>query len=80
MTNAAVCVSYDGPHWMVEYEGRARSYHHTRDAAVYAGRALAAQMQAQLVINGTDGTVGQLTSYGSDRGDVARGATPRVNL
>jgi hypothetical protein len=51
MEKASVTVSSEGKHWKVEAEGVPCSHHFTKDAAKYAGLALARQMGAELVVN-----------------------------
>jgi len=57
MASTQVHVVYSDPDWKVEHEGLAHSYHFTKDAATCAGRALAQQVGAELVVHGIDGSI-----------------------
>jgi len=57
MASRQVHVVYCGSDWKVEYEGRACSYHFTKDTAICAGRSLAQQVGAELIVYAVDGSI-----------------------
>lgn len=53
--------------WKNSSAGETLSRHHTKDAAVDAGRQNARQEKAEHIIHKRDGTIGEKNSYGSDK-------------
>ena len=65
VTFSTVSVDYHNPHWRVRVPGESvdRSHHRTGEAAIVAGRALARQWQAELVVHDHGGRIVERTSY-----------------
>lgn len=57
----------NGLGWKNLSGGQTLSRHHTKDAAVEAGRQTARQQSAEHIIHKRDGTIGQKNSYGPDK-------------
>jgi len=63
----SVHVIYNDPSWRVEHEGTTRSHHYTQDAAKYTARSLAKQINAELIVHATDGTIAARESFAGDQ-------------
>ena len=56
-----------GNQWAVEVEGNgAGSTHDTQEDAINAGRTIAQQNRAELLIHGEDGQIRERNTYGND--------------